>query len=148
MSNGKNVWRFQPFVAATWLDTYTGLEASGAVSLLFSSENSATNYQTAPAIQLECAVVQRIWSGWGFGLKGYLYQQLDDDSGSDAEQTRSALGADSLQARVAGAGPIIIYSGGKLVGADVSLKMNYVTEFAAKRRFDSDTFTVSLALSF
>jgi hypothetical protein len=148
LSNGKNIWSFQPFVAATWLDTSTGFEASGAASLLFSSENTATNYQTAPAIQLEGAVVQRIRSGWGFGLTSYLYQQLDDDSGSGAEQTRSALGADSLQARVAGAGPIITYSGGKLFGADMSLKMKYVTEFGARRRFESDIFTVNLALAF
>jgi hypothetical protein len=148
LSNGKNVWSFQPFVAATWLDTSTGFEASGAVSLLFSSNNSATDYQTAPAIQLEGAVVQRIRSGWGFGLTGYLYQQLDDDSGSGAEQTRAALGADSLQARVAGVGPILTYSGGKLFGSDVSLKAKYVTEFGAKRRFESDVFTVNLSLAF
>jgi hypothetical protein len=148
LSNGKNVWSFQPFVTVTWLDNSTGFEASSAVSLLFSSKNSATDYQTAPAIQLEGAVVQRIRSGWGFGLTGYLYQQLDDDSGNGAEQTRAALGADSLQARVAGAGPIITYSGGKLFGADVSLKMKYVTEFAAKRRFESDVFTVNLTLAF
>lgn len=148
LSNGKNVWTFQPFVAATWLDTSTGFEASGAMSFLFSTENSATDYQTAPALQLEGAVVQRIRSGWGFGLTGYLYQQLDDDSGRGADQTRAALGAESLQARVAGAGPIVTYSGGKLFGADMSLKAKYVTEFAAKRRFESDIFTVNLSLAF
>jgi len=148
LSVGKNVWSFQPFVAATWLDPATGFEVSGAASLLFSTENDATNYQTAPALQLEGAVVQRIRSGWGFGMTGYLYQQLDDDSGSGADATRAALGADSLQSRVAGAGPIITYSGGKLFGADVSLKMKYVAEFGAKRRFESDIFTLNLALAF
>jgi hypothetical protein len=49
---------------------------------------------------------------------------------------------------VAGAGPIITYSGGKLFGADMSLKMKYVTEFGARRRFESDIFTVNLALAF
>jgi hypothetical protein len=148
LSNGKNVWTFQPFVATTWLDPSTGFEASGALSFLFSSENTATDYQTAPAIQLEGAVVQRIRSGWGFGLTGYYYQQLDDDSGRGAEQTRAALGAESLQARVAGAGPIVTYSGGQLFGADLSLKAKYVTEFGAKRRFESDVFTVNVSLAF
>jgi hypothetical protein len=148
LSLGKNVWTFQPFVAATWLNTATGFEASGALSFLFSTENTATDYQTAPALQLEGAVVQRIRSGWGFGLTGYLYQQLDDDSGRGAEQTRAALGAESLQARVAGAGPIVTYSGGTLLGADVSLKAKYVTEFGAKRRFESDVFTANLSLAF
>lgn len=148
LSNSKNVWTFQPFVAVTWLDPTTGFEASGAASLLFSTKNSATDYQTAPAIQLEGAVVQRLRSGWGFGLTGYYYQQLQDDSGSGAEQTRAALGAKSLKARVAGIGPIVTFSGGELFGGDVSLKMKYVSEFNAKRRFESDVFTVNLSLAF
>jgi hypothetical protein len=148
LSNGKNVWSFQPFVAATWLDPSTGFEASGAASLLFSTKNSATDYQTAPALQLEGAVVQRIRTGWGFGLTGYFYQQLDDDSGRGAEQTRAALGAESLQARVAGVGPIVTYSGGQIFGGDVSVKFKYIREFAAKRRFESDVFTANVALAF
>jgi hypothetical protein len=148
LSNGKSVWTFQPFVAATWLDPATGFEASGALSFLASTENTATDYQTAPALQLEGAVVQRIRSGWGFGVTGYFYQQVDDDSGSGAEATRAALGADSLQARVAGAGPIMTFSGGKLFGADMSLKAKYVAEFGAERRFESDIFTLNLALAF
>lgn len=72
LSNGKNVWSFQPFVASTWFDMHTGFEASGALSLLVSTKNSATDYQTAPALQLEGAVVQRLRSGWGFGLTGYF----------------------------------------------------------------------------
>ncbi len=148
LSNGKNVWTVQPFVAATWLDPATGFEASGALSLLASTENSATDYQTAPALQLEGALVQRIPSGWGFGLTGYFYQQLSDDSGSGAEATRAALGAESLQASVAGIGPIVTFSGGQLFGGDVSLKMKYVAEFGAKRRFESDIFTVNLSLAF
>lgn len=148
LSNGKNVWSFQPFVAVTWLNPSSGLEISGAASLMFSTENNATDYQTAPALQLEGAVVQRLRSGWGFGLTGYFYQQLDDDTGRGAEQTRVALGADSLQARVAGAGPIVTFSGGQLFGADVSLKIKYVAEFAAKRRFENNIFTANLSLAF
>ncbi len=89
LSNGKNVWSLQPTLAATWLDPQTGLEVSGAASLLFSTFNEATDYQTAPAFQFEGAVVQRLSSGWGFGLTGYTYQQLADDSGRGADQTRA-----------------------------------------------------------
>jgi hypothetical protein len=148
MSNSKNVWSFQPFFAVTWLNTVTGLEASGAASLLFSTKNNATDYQTAPAIQLEGAIVQRARSGWGFGLTGYYYQQLADDSGPGAEQTRAALGAKSLQARVAGIGPIVTFSGGELFGGDVSLEMKYVSEFKAKRRIESDVVSVSLTIAY
>jgi hypothetical protein len=148
LSNSKNVWSFQPFVAVTSLNPATGFEASGAASLLFSTKNSATDYQTAPAIQLEGAVVQRLRSGWGFGLTGYYYQQLDDDSGIGAEQTRIALGAKSLKARVAGIGPIVTFSGGELFGGDLSVKIKYVSEFNAKRRFESDVVTVNLSLAY
>jgi hypothetical protein len=148
LSNSKNVWSFQPFVAATWLDPKAGFEASGAASLLFSTKNDATDYQTAPALQLEGAVVQRTKSGWGFGLTGYYYQQLSDDSGSGAEQTRDALGAKSLKARVAGIGPIVTFSGGQLFGGDLSVKIKYVSEFNAKRRFESDVLTANVSLAF
>jgi hypothetical protein len=148
LSNSKNVWAFQPVVAVTWLDPKTGFEASGAASLLFATKNTATDYQTAPALQLESAVVQRTKSGWGFGLTGYYYQQLADDSGSGAEQTREALGADSLQARVAGIGPIVTFSGGQLFGGDLSVKIKYVAEFGAKRRFESDVLTVNLSIAY
>jgi hypothetical protein len=148
VSVGKNVWSFQPTIAATSLNPKTGFEVSGAASLLFSTKNGATNYQTAPALQLEGAVVQRIPSGWGFGLTGYAYQQLDDDSGSGADATRAVLGVDSLKARVFGVGPMIVYSGGNLFGGVASLKAKYVTEFGAKRRLESDIFTFSLSLAF
>ena len=148
LSVGKNVWSFQPAFSVTWLNPETGFEASGAASLLFSTKNSTTDYQTAPAIQLEGALVQRLRSGWGFGLTGYHYQQLDDDSGRGADATRAALGASSLRAQVSGIGPIITYSGGELFGGDFSLKVKYVNEFDAKRRLESDVFTFNLSLAF
>jgi hypothetical protein len=147
-NTSKNVWSFQPFVAATWLNPENGREFSGAASLLFSSKNDATDYQTAPAVQLEGAIVQRIPSGWGFGLSAYHYEQIDNDSGSGAELTQAFLGAESLRARVSGIGPIITFSGGQLFGGDVSLKAKYVNEFNAKRRFESDVWTFSLSLAF
>lgn len=148
LSNGKNVWSFQPTFAATYLNPETGLEISGAGSLLFSTKNDATEYQTAPALQLEGAVVQRLPSGWGFGLTGYAYQQLDDDSGSGADAIKAFLGAESLKARVFGAGPIVVYSGGELFGGDLSFKAKYVKEFGAKRRLESDIVTVGLSLAY
>lgn len=148
LSNGKNIWSFMPAAGATYFDPDTGLEVSGVASLLFSTKNEATDFQTAPAFQLEGAIMQRLQSGWGFGLAGYTYQQLGDDSGSGAEALRTALGASSLRARVSGAGPVLTYSGGKLFGGDLSLKVKYTTEFGAKRRLESDIFTFNLSLAY
>lgn len=148
LSNGKNVWSFQPVVAATWFNPETGIEFSGAASMLFATKNTATDYQTAAAVQLEGAVLQHLKSGWAFGATAYHYEQIDDDSGSGADGTRTALGVDSLRARVSGAGPIVIYSGGTLFGGNTSFKLKYVTEFNARRRFENDVVTVSMALAF
>lgn len=148
LSNGKNVWSFMPTVAATYLNQNTGLEVSGVASLLFSTKNDATDFQTAPALQLEGTVMQRFRSGWGVGLTGYTYQQWKDDSGSGADALKAVLGVNSLKARVSGIGPIVTYSGGELFGGDLSVKLKYTTEFEAEGRLESDIFTAVLSLSF
>jgi hypothetical protein len=148
LSNGKNVWSFQPVFAATWFNPQSGLELSGAASMFFSTKNDATDYQTAPAVQLEAAVLQHIKSGWAFGVTGYHYEQISDDSGSGADGTRDALGANSLRARVSGVGPIVTYSGLPLFGSQASLKLKYTSEFNAKRRFESDILSLNLSIAF
>ncbi len=148
LSNGKNVWSFQPVHAATWLNPRTGLELSGAASMLFATRNSATDYRTAPAVELEGAVLQHLKSGWAFGATAYHYEQIDDDSGSGAEGTRAALGANSLRARVSAAGPIVTYSGGTLLGGQTSFRLKYVSEFNAPRRFENDVLTFSATVAF
>lgn len=137
-----------PSVGLTYLNPQTGFEVSGVASLLFSTRNTATDYQTAPAFQLEGAVMQRFPSGWGIGLTGYTYQQFSEDSGTGADSLRLALGASSLKARVTGIGPMITYSGGTFLGGDMTLKLKYTTEFDAKRRLESDILTLSMSLSF
>lgn len=148
LSTGKNVWSFQPVIAATWFNPETGFEVSGAASLLFSTTNDATDYQTAPAFQFEGAVVQRFKSGWGIGLAGYTYHQLGDDSGQGAAVTRRALGASTLRAQVSGIGPIVTYSGGQIFGGAVSVKAKLTREFSGKRRLESDVFSLGLSLAY
>lgn len=148
LSTGKNIWSFQPVFAATHMNPDTGLEFSGAASLLFSTRNKDTDYQNAPAINLEGTVMQHLASGVAFGATGYVYQQIKDDSGSGAAATRAELGASSLQARVFGAGPIISYSGVSVFGQQASFQLKYFTEFAAKRRFESDTLWFNVSLTF
>jgi hypothetical protein len=148
LNTGKNIWSFQPVLAATHMDPATGLEFSGAASVLFSTENKTTDYQNAPAINLEAAVLQHTKSGWAFGVSGYGYGQTGDDSGKGAKNSRDFLKADSLRAQVFGAGPIITYSGGKLFGAQTSFKFKYYTEFNAERRFESDTVWLNMSLAF
>lgn len=148
LNTGKNIWSFQPVLSMTHFDPASGLEFSGAASLLFSTRNADTDYQNAPALNLEGTVMQHTRSGWAFGVSGYAYAQLADDSGSGATVTRAALGADSLRAQVFGLGPAISYSGASILGKDTSFKLKYYTEFGAKRRFESDTLWLNMAVTF
>ncbi|MBL4768931.1 MAG: transporter [Rhodobacteraceae bacterium] len=148
INTGKNIWSLQPVFAATYFDPATGWEFSGAASLLFSTRNKATDYQNAPALNLEGTVLKHTKSGWAIGASGYVYQQLSDDKGAGADATRAALGASSLKARVYGLGPAITYSGGEMFGKEATFKFTYYKEFGAKRRFESDIYWLNLSLTF
>jgi hypothetical protein len=148
LNTGKNIWSFQPVFTATYFDPANGLEYSGAASLLFSTRNKATDYQNAPALNLEGTIMQHTKSGWAFGASGYAYTQLSDDSGSGADSTKAFLGASSLSARVFGLGPIVTFSGATVFGQEASFKLKYFKEFGAKRRFESDVFWVNMSLAF
>jgi hypothetical protein len=148
LNTGKNIWSFQPVFAATYFDPATGWEYSGAASLLFSTRNKATDYQNAPALNLEGTILKHTKSGWALGASGYVYQQLADDSGSGADATKSALGASSLKARVFGLGPAITYSGATVFGKEATFKLSYYKEFGAKRRFESDILWLNFSLVF
>ncbi|WP_083222611.1 transporter [Ensifer sp. LC163] len=144
---GKNRLTIMPVVSATYLDPSDGLEFSGAMSLEFPFENSATDWRTAPILNLEGAVLQHLPSGFAFGVAGYMSQQIGEDSGAGADSFKATVGADSLKARVFGIGPILTYST-KFDETPVNFKMKYTHEFAAKRRFESDVVSLSVNFSF
>jgi hypothetical protein len=148
LNTGKNIWSFQPVFSVTWLDPGIGWEYSGAVSVLWSTRNQATDYQNAPSLNLEGAVLKHAKNGWAYGVAGYAYQQLADDTGSGAENTKAFLGASSLQARVFGLGPVVTYSGFDVFGKDASFKLKYYSEFGTKRRFESDTVWANFSVTF
>lgn len=147
LSFSKNRWAITPTIAYTNLNPATGLEFSASGNVTFSAINEATDYQTAPEGVIEAAVLQHIPSGWAFGLSGYAYQQFGEDSGTGAAQIKAVTGADSLQASVLGLGPIVTYST-QMGGRSVSFEAKYVSEFNAKRRFESDVVEVSFSIAF
>lgn len=147
LNASKNRFAFDPTVAMTWFDPATGWEVSGALGVTISTENSATDYQTAPEAHFEGTVMRHFPNKVGFGVTGYAYQQLGDDSGAGADALRVTLGADSLQARVFGIGPIVTWN--TTVGVvPVALKAKYTSEFGAKRRFESDKLWLTLGVVF
>jgi hypothetical protein len=147
LSLGKNKWGFDPTVAWTWLDTASGLEMSGALGITLSTINSATDYQTAPELHLELTLGQHFENGLVAGVTGYYYQQLDNDSGSGAEQFQRATGAKTLQARVFGVGPVLNWNT-KIGATPVTFEAKYLHELGAKRRFESDILWASVVVAF
>ncbi|MDJ0859614.1 MAG: transporter [Dinoroseobacter sp.] len=147
LNAGKNRFAFDPTVSMTWFDPTSGWEFTGALGVTISAKNDDTDYQTAPEAHFEGTVMRHLANKWAFGVTGYAYQQLDDDSGAGAEAEKALLGIDSLQARVFGLGPIASWS--TTIGdRPVSFKAKYISEFGAKRRFESDKFWFTLGLVF
>lgn len=147
LSFGKNRWAITPTIAYTNLNMKTGLELSASAGITFSAENQATNYQTAPEVLIEFAAMQHLKSGFAFGVSGYLYQQTGDDTGAGADAVRKYTGAESLQASMQGFGPIVSYNT-KFGDTAVSMKLKYLTEVNAKRRFESDVWSGSFNIAF
>jgi hypothetical protein len=144
---GKNKWAFQPILSGTFFNPQTGFELSGSLSVVLNTENTTTDWLTAPELNFEAAVMQHLENGIAFGVAGYAYQQLGDDSGSGADGFKATIDAQSLEARVFGVGPIVTY-GTKFGNTPVSFKLKYSHEFGAKRRFESDVVSGSVGFSF
>jgi hypothetical protein len=147
LSLSKNRPGIDPTVGVTYLNPKNGIEVSGALGVTFSAPNNATDYQTAPELHFEGTVAQHFQDGLVLAATGYAYQQLGNDSGSGAEQMQKVLGADSLQARVFGVGPLIGYST-KIGDNLVSMKVKYIHEFGALRRIEGDVVWGNLTIGF
>ncbi|PDS87308.1 hypothetical protein CO654_02230 [Rhizobium sp. L18] len=147
LNYGKNRLTIMPVVAATYFDPASGFEISGALSMEFPFENKATNWKTAPILNVEGAVLQHFPNGLALGITGYGSRQIGEDSGDGADAFKNTLDAKSLKARVFGFGPILTYNT-KFDETPVSFKLKYTHEFAAKRRFESDIFSLSANVSF
>lgn len=147
LSTGKNRFAFDPTWSVTWFDPANGLEFSGALGVTISAKNEATDYQSAPEAHFEGTVMQHFPNKMAFGITGYAYRQLDDDSGEGAENMRNAVGAKSLQAEVYGIG--LIWTWSTAIGkSPVNIKAKYIVESGARRRFESEKFWLTVGLVF
>jgi hypothetical protein len=144
---GKNRLGIVPSFSATYFDPKSGIEFSGSMSMEFALRNTATDWQTAPAFIVEGAALQHLANGLAFGVAGYGYEQVAEDSGTGAINFKNAVGAASLEARVFGIGPIATYTT-KIGTTSVSFKLKYSHELDARRRFESDAATASVGFSF
>jgi len=118
-----NRWGLDVGTAFTMGNFKRGRELSGVLGVTFNGENPDTDYRSGTDLHLELVYKQHLPNGLGFGLAGYYYQQLTDDSGS------ALLGG--FKGRVAGLGPELSYQF-KAAGRSLGLDLRWYHEFAAQ----------------
>ncbi len=133
-----NRWVTDLTVAATWLDSETGWEVSGAIGATFNGENDDTDYETGDEIHLEAAISRHFSPKFSLGLNAYHYQQVSGDSGAGA-----ILG--DFKGRVTGFGPTA--SANFQVGPiPVAASFQYFHEFNVKNRFEGQAGWLTLTI--
>jgi hypothetical protein len=125
-SPGRNYVTMEPVVAVTYLDS-AGYEASAKVMFDHNWENSATHYRSGNELHADDLLGKHIGK-WAFGLGGYAYQQVSDDSGKGA-----SLGG--FRGRVYAAGPHVAYNAEHF---NVTARWNH--EFDAHNKTEGEQF--------
>jgi hypothetical protein len=136
-----------PTLSLSYFNPKTGAEMSSSLGVTFNVTNKATDYKTADEFHLETTLAQHFKSNFIVGVTGYYYQQLGNDSGAGARSFQHIVGAESLQARVFGVGPVAQYST-KIEDVGVSFQGKFLHEFGALRRLESDIYWATLSFAF
>jgi hypothetical protein len=136
-----NRWALELDYAYTWLDLKRGLELSISPGYTVPFRNTATDYLSGQEFHVDYTAIQRFRSGFGFGVVGYIFQQITRDKGTGA-----ILGP--FKGRVYGIGPIFTYEAKTGDGKIVHYMGKYLTEFGAANRFEGDSGWITVGLSF
>ena len=132
-----NRWALDLGVAVTWFDASSGYELSSTAGFTFNGENDSTNYKTGTEFHVEFAALKHISSAFSFGLAGYHYQQISDDSGTGA-----SLGG--FRGRTTALGGVLSLNS-TLGGTPVNIKGRVYQEVETKNRLKATTGFVTLA---
>jgi hypothetical protein len=137
LSVGKNIWAFMPGVAVTWFDPMSGWDVDGAFTLVFQTNNTATDYQSGDLFHLDWAIGKHIGE-WEIGVQGNFAEQFTDDSGTGAR--RGAFRLDSI-----GIGPAVNYS--TMLGpAPLTFSVKWEPDVHAKNTFKGNVIMASLVV--
>ena len=142
-NTGKNFWTFEPAAAVIYLGQKNGIEASAFLGVDFNTENDDTEYKSGKQAHFDATLAQHfsLWGGLaGAGATGYIYRQLNGDSGKGAN-----LG--NFKARAHGIGPVISYVS-KVGGKDVLAESKWLHEFDNRNRVEGDTIFFKMMAKF
>jgi hypothetical protein len=142
-NEGLNYWTFDPTVGASFSSEKTGFNFGLHAGVTFNTENEATNYRSGSVLHAEISAQQLLPVGpglFGFGLNGFLYEQISGDSGS------GATGGD-FKGRSVGVGPVLDYILPTETGALV-FEAKWLPELDTKNRLEGDYFWFKVAWQF
>lgn len=134
-----NYWTFSPNVALTYISNY-GQEFSTYQEVDFNTANTATHYKSGDEYKMTWAVGQHL-GNFTVGPGGYIYQQLQSDTGSGT----LAPGADPQAARVFAAGLAFNYVPR---GHGIAVFGSFMKEFGAENHAQGIAASLRIAYSF
>ena len=142
-NTGKNFWTIEPTIAAVYVGTNNGIEASVYVGVDFNTENNDTHYKSGIQGHIETTLAQHfpMFGGLaGVGATGFYYQQLTGDSGSGAN-------FGDFKAQSFGAGPTVSFVH-TMNKAEILAELKWLHEFETKRRVQGDTIFLKAMAKF
>jgi len=142
-NQGLNYWTFDPTVGAAFSNEKTGFNCGVHAGITFNTENEDTKYKSGSVLHVEVSAQQLLPVGtgfFGFGINGFLYEQISGDSGSG-----STLG--DFKGRSLGIGPVIDYILPTETGTWV-FEAKWLPEFDTENRLEGDYFWVKGAWQF
>jgi hypothetical protein len=142
-NEGLNYWTFDPTVGASFSSEKTGFNFGLHAGVTFNTKNEATNYHSGSVLHAEISAQQLLPVGpgfLGFGVNGFLYEQISGDSGSGAT-------SGNFKGRSVGIGPVLSYILPTETGALV-FEARWLPELDTKNRLEGDYFWFKVAWQF
>ena len=129
-NTGRNFTSFGTGFGFTYRDPLAGFELSAATTVLFNTENPATQYQSGRVLHIDYTVAKQLTPQFEIAAVGYIMYQLTADSGAGAVfgQNRS---------HVAGLGPALNFMFA-LGDVPMTMQLKYYREFSAVNTTQGD----------
>lgn len=134
---GRNIWSVAPWYAFTAYP-FEKVEISAKMLYFFNQTNTATDYDSGNEINIDYNIGYNVTPEWQFGLNGYAYKQVQDDT-----QYGKTVSVDGNRGQVLAVGPGIKYQT-KAVG----LTVKWQHETLVENRTKGDRFWVQAAYHF
>lgn len=140
---GKNYWSVEPTVSYLYFDKQTSLDGAIYTGVNFNTTNHDTSFHSGSQLHIDYTLQKNFAYGndqIGFGIAGYTYRQIADDSG------RGVI-FPSQRARLSGIGPVVSYTGA-LWGKPSVTELKWTHDYEVANRFGGDTVLLKTGLIF